>query len=138
MGESIFNPAAVDEIPPNPQLQPASDTRANILLFDAEKAYLENKLREQALIEAQNNNDLRKTIPNKLWSLTIWWLIVVVIIIIFSGIDHEAFPGFFFLNFKPTVLIALITTTTASVIGLFTILLNYLFPNNENKKPSNI
>jgi hypothetical protein len=133
MDETIFNPAAVDEIPPYAQRQPASDPKVNLLLAQAESAYLENKLREEALVEAQNNNELRKTIPYKLWTLTICWLVVVTLIIIFSGIDHEAFPGFFFFKFEPTVLIALITTTTASVIGLFAILLNYLFPNNQKQ-----
>jgi hypothetical protein len=134
MVESIFNPAAVDEIPPYAQRQPASDSKVNLLLAQAEAAYLENKLREEALREAQNNNELRKTIPNKLWGLTISWLIIVMFIIILSGIDHQAFPGVPFLKFESTVLIALITSTTASVIGLFAILLNYLYPNSQKQE----
>jgi hypothetical protein len=135
MDENIFNPAAVNDIPPYGQRPTASDPKVILLLAQAEAAYLDNKLKEEALIEAQNSNELRKTIPDKLWSLTICWLIIVVIILIFSGIDHTAFPGFFFFDFDATVLIALITSTTASVIGLFAILLNYLYPNNQKQEP---
>lgn len=133
MSEEIFPPDAVDDIPLKPLRQASSSSTPNSLFAQAEKAYLDNKLREQELIEAQNNNELRKTIPNQLWILTVCWLIAVLVITIFSGIDHDAFPGFFFFKFDSTVLIALITSTTASVLGLFTILLNYLYPNNSRQ-----
>lgn len=137
MEQLNYSPDAVKDIPPEPRRNPASGSRANLALAEAEAAYLDNKLREQALIEAQNNNELRKELPDRLWCLTISWLIAVLFFTFFGGIDHDAFPGFFFFKFDSAVLVALITSTTASVLGLFAILLNYIYPSNSRQSAKN-
>jgi hypothetical protein len=88
------------------------------------------ELRSEDVRNAKNNNKLREELPDRLWWLTIAWLGAVVVIMVFSGIQHDTFPGFFFLKYDPSVLIALITSATASVLGLLIILLNYLYPKN--------
>lgn len=86
------------------------------------------ELRSEEVRNARINNKLREELPDRLWWLTILWLASVLLILLFSGIQHDAFPGFFFLKYDPSILIALITSATASVLGLLIILLNYLYP----------
>jgi hypothetical protein len=109
-----------------PEATPGADFEEGYLPSKYEEIDL--KLRSEQLRNAINNNKLREELPNRLWYLTISWLVSVVAIMLFSGIQHEYLPGFFFLKYDPSVLIALITSATASVLGLLIILLNYLYP----------
>ncbi len=109
-----------------PQATPGADLEEEYLPSKYEEIDLE--LRREELRNAKNNNKLREELPDRLWCLTVTWLAAVVAIMLFSGIQHEDFPGFFFLKYDPNVLIALITSATASVLGLLIILLNYLYP----------
>jgi hypothetical protein len=115
----------LDRILP-PQATPGADFDEGYIPSQYEEIDL--KLRQEELKNAVNNNKLREELPNRLWFLTISWLGSVVAIMLFSGIQHADFPGFFFLKYDPSVLIALITSATASVLGLLIILLNYLYP----------
>jgi hypothetical protein len=99
---------------------------------------LDIDFKKQQLREVTNNNNLREALAKRLWCLVVICLIVVMVIIILSGIQHDAFPFFPFLKYEPSVLIALITTTTASVLGLLIIFLNYLYPSDGPKPWSTI
>lgn len=118
---------SLDTIHP-PLATPVADSEEEYLPSKFEEYDLE--LRSEEVRNAKNNNKLREELPDRLWWLTIAWLGAVVLIMVFSGIQHEAFPGFFFLEYDPSILIALITSATASVLGLLIILLNYLYPKN--------
>ncbi len=111
-----------------PLATPVADSEEDYLPSKFEEYDLE--LRSEEVRNAKNNNKLREELPDRLWWLTITWLGAVVLIMVFSGIQHDAFPGFFFLEYEPSILIALITSATASVLGLLIILLNYLYPKN--------
>jgi hypothetical protein len=115
----------LDKVRP-PQATAGTDSDEGFLPIKYEEIDL--RLRSEELRNAINNNKLREELPNRLWHLTISWLGSVVAIMFFSGIQHADFPGFFFLKYDPSVLIALITSATASVLGLLIILLNYLYP----------
>jgi hypothetical protein len=58
--------------------------------------------------------------------LSATWLIFIAVIIVHSGLKT--------LKFADSVLIALITTTTINVLGLFYIVARWLFPNKENSE----
>lgn len=59
------------------------------------------------------------------------WVVAVLLILIWQGFGSRI--GFFGLSDK--VLIALITTTTANVLGLFYIAVRYLYANPDFKPP---
>jgi hypothetical protein len=102
------------------------------------------KLRAQ-VAGIQNANDQRLPVQNKLWNLIIAWLGCVLVIVILSGTDNgiavplcckpdDGLPCFHLhLKYDSSVLIALITTPTVSIIGLVAILLRYLFPSRDEK-----
>lgn len=77
--------------------------------------------------------EARKEYANKIFYLIISWLIGMVILLLLSGFGGKSE----WFKMADSVLIALITTTTASVLGLFVIVANYFFKNNANKLPSN-
>lgn len=66
----------------------------------------------------------RKAYANKIFKLVVFWLIGVVAVILLSGFG----PFGFLLDDK--VLLALIGGTTLNVLGIFTIVANFLFPKN--------
>ncbi len=101
----------------------------DVSLFDDEKKELDNqrlRLYNQRL-EAEINDltqdrDQRKTYANRLYWLIVGWLIVVGLIMLLHGLSPISF------KLSVTVLTTLIGSTTISVLGLFVIVANYLFP----------
>lgn len=96
--------------------------------------------RQQKSAEEQKTEDDKKAIENeksvreiierekyarRIFRLIVVWLAFVGIIIVADGIHNPVF-GFLF-DLSDAVLITLITTTTASVLGLFIVVVNYLF-----------
>ena len=77
------------------------------------------------LIEAQSMFKERRRYALWLFGLSVIWLIVILAFLLFAaiktmfGIDFEL---------SDTVLVALITTTTINVLGLFYIVARWLFP----------
>lgn len=67
----------------------------------------------------------RKTYANKIFTLVVAWLIAIGVILIAQGFGNCL--GFA-LNDK--VILALIVGTTLNVLGIFTIVANFLFPKN--------
>ncbi len=68
------------------------------------------------------DREQRKTYANRLFGLVVVWLIVTGVVILLHG--------FTFFPFKLSVAVftTLIGSTTVSVLGLFAIVANYLFP----------
>ena len=64
--------------------------------------------------------ELRKENIPKLYWMVVCWLIFVAGCVVLTGLQY--------FKLSDAVLIALITTTTATVIGLFIIVLQWLFP----------
>lgn len=90
------------------------------------------------IIEQRNNNELhniRKTHLRHLFYLTCVWSGIVIFILISQGLQRLWWlPTCYFsalkFNLESSVLIAFITSTTATIIGLYTIAAYWLF----NKK----
>lgn len=76
----------------------------------------ENKQRKQDRKE-------RRKYANRVFFLISTWLGVMGIIVLCQGFSPEGF------KLDTPVLVTLVSTTTASVLGIFLIVANYLFPN---------
>jgi hypothetical protein len=84
--------------------------------YEAERKKLEN-------VSIQQNIAARKTYANRIFWLVSLWLGAMLTIVILAGFGQNG--QWFYL--ADSVLIALVTTTTISVLGLFTVVINYLF-----------
>lgn len=69
--------------------------------------------------------DLRKKYIPKLFWMVVVWLIFVSLIVVFTALGC--------LQLSDAVLIALITTTTATVLGIFVIVAKWLFPSQSSE-----
>ena len=85
----------------------------------AQKIALEDS-REELENKKQNRNQ-RKTYANKLFVFLCVYMALVFLVLLFCGFSLFGF------TLSDTVLVALITTTTANVIGIFAFVVRYLF-----------
>lgn len=107
--------------------------------------------RQQKSAEEKKTEDDKKVIENKklkseiaerekyarrIFRLIVGWLAFVGLIVVADGVCEPIF-GFSF-NLSDAVLITLITTTTASVLGLFIVVISYLFHRPSTVSKSNV
>jgi ABC-type Fe3+ transport system permease subunit len=114
--------------------------------YEAERKYLlrEKDFYENERLRDENNelrkvHDLRQSYLKKLFLMIVFWLIAVLICVVLSALNSEnpnntkwTLP--FSFNLKESVLIAFITSTTVSVLGLFITAAAWLF--GSKKKDS--
>lgn len=105
--------------------------------LDREAVELDNQRLRDELARAKEMHTERKDYTNRLFWLIVWWLVAVVLFMFLCG----ACDGFLL---SDKVLIAFITSTTISVLGLFVIVAKWLFPagadaqnRDRNRKPKN-
>lgn len=89
-----------------------------------ERDKLKFDLEQQKFNERYDLHELRRTYTPYLFYMTVAWLVFVAILVSLSAAG--------FSKLTDPVLIALITTTTANVVGLFVIAARWLFP-SKNK-----
>lgn len=77
--------------------------------------------------DSNKKDDFYKTVKR----LTISWLIFIAVLVLANSINIPWNDGIYEFSISSQVLIALVSSTTASVIGLFFIVGRYLFPNNQ-------
>ena len=87
-----------------------------------EQERLENEKRETDLKETQQNIAERRKYAGRIFWLAAAWLAAVLVIVTVHGIQAIGF------ELSEASLIALITTTTGSVLGSLLIVMRYLFP----------
>jgi hypothetical protein len=90
-----------------------------------EKLQIENDRLRQELKEAKDVHQLRKDYSGKLFSLIVVWLIFVLV---YVGLAASTGGRF---RLAESVLIAFITSTTVSVLGLFLLVAKWLFPSSH-------
>jgi hypothetical protein len=90
-----------------------------------ELAHLDNESKRIELDGRKQDIAARKEYADKIFKLITFWLISMGSIILLAGFGANG--GWF--KISDSVQIALITTTTGSVLGLFVIVINYLFKN---------
>ena len=101
---------------------PPGDPQATALHEANTKALELTKVQEQ-LDSLRQDRKQRKKYSNRLFRLIVWWLSAIGVIVVLHGCLIVPF------ELNTTVLTTLIGSTTASVLGLFAIVANYLlFP----------
>ena len=83
--------------------------------------YYEKELKILELKSKEQDIDMRKDFATKTYNLVCIYLVVVFFVVFLS-----CCPAEFYMS--DGVLITLLGTTTINVIGLFAIVMNYLFP----------
>lgn len=89
------------------------------------------KYLEQQLKETTDVHDWRKNYASKIFRLVAVWLGLVNLAVFLQGFK------FFSFSLEREVIIAFITSTTISIVGLFLVVANWLFPNkykSDNSK----
>lgn len=92
---------------------------------DTQKSTWEERLKEEEVYDRQQNRIQRKEYADNIFAFLCVYMLFVFLILIGCGSYHAHF------GLSDTVLITLITTTTANVIGIFVFVVKYLF----NTKP---
>ena len=85
---------------------------------------------------AQKKQDLkdRAKYTKRVFTMVVTWLIVVLTIVIAEGCNLVLTPCCTVtFDLETSVLVALITTTTGSITGIFLIVMRYLFPRRGNE-----
>ena len=100
-----------------------------------EEKHLE-KLRKLEANEFKEEIGARKKVRHQLFWLTCLWLFAVFCIILlngFGGIRTGQEVREIHFHLSDAVLVALISGTTATVIGLFLVVVRYLFPRRDHR-----
>ncbi len=95
----------------------------NKLNAQVEALVIANQQSKQAAIQGAETHYLRKEYLPKLFRLIVWWLVIVVLFVLASSLR--------LISLSDSVLIAFITSTTVSVLGLFMLAGRWLFPINQ-------
>ncbi len=106
---------------------------------DDEKDFLaqvELDTKKETLEGIKQDRGERKLYAARIFSLMKWWVLGVFAILLFQGFlsnPHDWYFKWFTLHqvkfqLSDGVLIAVVSGTTASVIGIFLVVANYLFP----------
>ena|SRR5438067_2284485 len=120
----------IEDAPPPPEL-PREEAAAEAVRREFDKLELDrlriiNK-------ELQQNTEQRKSYATRLFCVMVGWLAVVAYVILAQGFG-VGFHEYGRFHLADGVVIALITTTTATVIGVFLTVANYLFPKRDQAK----
>lgn len=93
----------------------------------SEQTYLERE-KDIYLESLAQDTKARKEYAEKLFNLIQKWLYAIFFLMLAAGFLHEGSPlSSLYFKLSDTVLVALITSTTATVIGLFIVVVNYIF-----------
>lgn len=103
--------------------------------YNLENESLKHKNNEEVILDKA-----RRTYTRNLFILTLFWLIVVVIFVSLTGFSYSSLnnpkcvENCVNFSLSDNVLIAFITSTTATVIGIFIIVATWLFPSPKAKQ----
>ena len=122
----ILNPSAdaVAGVAQDEELKAKNDEPDRLMTYQYEKLALANERLEDENERLRDVHELRKEYIPKLFGLTCVWLVVVAVFLwkVAGGRDFYLYDN---------VLIALITSTTINVIGIFLIAARWLFPTQK-------
>ena len=94
-----------------------------------EEDYVARREQDARIRQLEQNIAERKKYANRIFYLVCSWLCFVAALVLLNGIqDWFTFIPF---HLSDAVLIALITTTTINVIGVFLFVVRYLFPKDN-------
>lgn len=84
---------------------------------------LENARKEAELANLKQDVELRKTYSNRFFWLMCVYLLVVELFLIGAGLKS--------LTLSDTVLVTLLSTTTANIVGILIVVARYIFPDHK-------
>jgi lipopolysaccharide export LptBFGC system permease protein LptF len=113
---------------PPPQALQQEEVAAEANRRERERLELD-QLRE-LVRELRQNTEQRRRYATRLFIVMVGWLVVVAYVVLAQGFGAGFYRSGPF-NLSDSVMIALITTTTATVIGAFLTVANYLFPKRD-------
>ena len=137
------NPGEIEEI------SSASEIRGSELTPDVkarkEAEQLSNESKREEIRGLKNDNDARVKYANSIFKLVSVWLAAILLVLLLQGffgkegIPIEITNGMYGpalysklrFDLPPEVILALIGGTTASVLGIFTFVARYLFPDRK-------
>lgn len=93
--------------------------------YQEEKWKTENEILAEKLKGQQQDRDQRKEFALKIFNFVSLYMFGVFFILILCGINSNDF------SLSDTVLVTLLGTTTATIIGVFNFVARYLFHNKE-------
>jgi hypothetical protein len=106
-----------------------------VKLLELENGKVSLEIKKAELANYTQDMKAREKYADKMYGLIAGWLKFVAVVVFLQGVFGEtAFLSLFKLGSE--VLITLITTTTATVIGLFIIVANYFFFRDGKNKAS--
>src|SRR5262245_40413191 len=101
---------------------------------EAAELELERKRAAERRVEEQHRQDLeqRREYASRLYHLVVGWLLSILALTTLSGFHgwHGVVRGKFYL--PANILMALIGSTTVSVVSIFLIVVRHLFPRRDN------
>lgn len=127
-GGSGSDPAAIEEAIMNGTIKMNTEEIQKVIAFKNEKEKKlehENQILKLKYKNIEQNIQLRKDFSNKTFALIICWVIFIAFILLISGISSLLFGKSFL---SDAIILASIGGTTATVLGLFAIVLHNLFP----------
>lgn len=86
-----------------------------------------NKIRNEELENRRQDRAQRKVYADNLFTFLCFYMVLVFIILYKNGSLYNSF------ELSDSVIIALITTTTANIIGIFVFVVRYLFKSPDDK-----
>ena len=123
---SIIKPAEAFLQELQEQINASPTTRVNpTQTYEEEKEKLQNKqYYETLLLKVQverfrQDNEGRKVLRDSIFTVTVVWMLLVLLLVWHAGAGK--------LKLSDSVLITLITTTTANVFGFLYVVVNYLY-----------
>ncbi|HZH67039.1 MAG TPA: hypothetical protein VEY10_19270 [Flavisolibacter sp.] len=113
------------------QIDAAGSTKLNpAQTYEEEKEKLQNKQHYETLLlkvqveRFRQDNEGRKVLRDAIFTVTVVWMLLVLLMVWHSGSGK--------LKLSDSVLIALITTTTANVFGFLYVVVNYLYNRDKS------
>ena len=114
-------PLPKDDLALIQSVEPGADQQKSTLYDETTKSLEDDRLKAE-ITNLVQDREQRKVYGNRLFWLVVIWLSVVGIILIAQGVCIIPF------KLSVTVATTMIGSTTVSVLGLFAIVANYLFP----------
>lgn len=121
-------PVNVDLIQ-EPAPPPPADDRAK-----AEGRVFETARQELLLRDLAFEIDARRVFASRLYQMMVGWLAAMLLVVLADAVTWPWAGQYVQFEVSDTVLITLITTTTATVVGVFLIVAKYLYRTRETSQ----
>ena len=120
LGNDLSGISGIDEQRAPP---PSSDDKT-----EKERSRFDRARQEITIQGLQQDIREREKYASRIFRLVVCWLSSILLIVIAQGVRWPWMSRYIGFDLPESVLIALVTTTTASVVGILLIVTRYLFP----------